>query len=68
MPDSARKPLAILATLALLALWIIAVASLSGPIAALPRWLQPVIYIIAGVAWVFPLRPVFRWMNTPPQA
>ncbi|MBB4658570.1 DUF2842 domain-containing protein [Parvularcula dongshanensis] len=24
-----------------------------------------VFYVVAGTAWAFPLKPVFRWMNSP---
>lgn len=51
-------------------IWITAYAvgftSFSADLNALPRWLQLIVYIIAGVAWIFPLRPLFRWMNSSP--
>lgn len=33
----------------------------------LPPWilLHALVYMIAGIAWVFPLRPLMRWMNRP---
>lgn len=53
--------------LAWLAVYIVGVASLSGMVGALPRWAQLVFYMLAGIAWVFPLRPLFRWMNRTPR-
>lgn len=31
----------------------------------LPLWAQLVYYAIAGVVWVFPLKPLFGWMRKP---
>ena len=59
-----RKPIAMLLLLLWLSIWIIGVATLSNHLNALPRWLQPVAYIIAGIGWIFPLKPLFHWMNT----
>lgn len=61
-----RKPVAIIICLAFLLAYIIAVASLSGPLNTLPRWAQLPVYVVAGFAWAFPLRPVLRWMNSAP--
>ncbi len=61
-----RKLVAIGLCLAWLAIYIVLVATLSGPVSALPRWLQPLFYIIAGLAWIVPIRPLFRWMNRIP--
>lgn len=29
----------------------------------LPTWAELIYYAIAGVIWVFPLKPLFGWMN-----
>jgi len=58
-----RKLIAMGGFLVWLAVYIVAVASLSEQVAAMPRSLQLVFYLVAGIAWVFPLRPLFRWMN-----
>ena len=30
---------------------------------------DPLFYVVAGIGWVFPLRPLFLWMNAnqPPE-
>ena len=61
-----RKLIAILIFFVFITAYIVLIASFSGAIAALPVWFQPVIYIVAGIAWIFPLRPLFRWMNSGP--
>ncbi|MEM7767367.1 MAG: DUF2842 domain-containing protein [Pseudomonadota bacterium] len=63
-----RKLVAIALFLAWLLIYIIGVASLSSPINAWPRWVQLAFYITAGIAWIFPLRSLFRWMNRGPES
>lgn len=60
-----RKAVASLALLVFLAVYIILVGSLSGHLAGLPALVQLLVYVLAGFLWVLPIRPLFRWMNTP---
>ena len=64
-----RKPVAMLAMLAWLVIYVVAVGSLSGQIGALSGWLQMPLYILAGTLWILPLKPLFAWMNAvePPE-
>jgi Protein of unknown function (DUF2842) len=59
-----RKPVGIFAILALIAVWTIIVASASTWIGMLPILVQAVIYLIAGIIWILPLRPLLMWMET----
>jgi len=59
-----RKPAGIFAIIALIIIWAALVASLAGRVGEWPVLLQAVFYLIAGIAWVFPLRPLLRWMET----
>jgi hypothetical protein len=52
------------AILGLIALLAIVVGSLSPWIGQLHIILQTVVYLIAGVAWIAPLKPLLRWMET----
>ena len=63
-----RKPIAALILLAWMAVWIVGAVTLGGKIAGSPRWMQLGFYVVAGIGWIFPLRPLFAWMNrgTPP--
>ena len=58
-----RKPVASLIMLAFIVLYIVMVGTFSGMIDAWPRWAQLVFYVIAGFAWILPLKPLFAWMN-----
>jgi uncharacterized membrane protein YuzA (DUF378 family) len=59
-----RKPAGIFAILGLIGIWAALVVSLSGIVGQWPVLLQAVFYLIAGIAWVFPLKPLLRWMET----
>lgn len=32
------------------------------------RWTDFIFFLVAGVAWAFPLKPVMMWMNRPKDA
>lgn len=65
IPDpTLRKPLGILMILAMIAIWIILIASFSSAIGTLPILAQAAVYLIGGVAWILPLGPVLKWMET----
>jgi hypothetical protein len=40
------------------------VASFFGAIGALPSVLQMLVYVLAGLAWIFPAKPIMRWIVT----
>lgn len=65
MTPSWRKPVGMLAILALIAVWCVAVASLSPWVGAWPWWLQLPFYAAAGVAWLWalPLKRLLFWME-----
>ncbi|HXG80760.1 MAG TPA: DUF2842 domain-containing protein [Sphingomicrobium sp.] len=59
-----RKPFGIFVILALIAAWAALVVSLSGTVGQWPALLQAIFYLSAGIAWVLPLKPLLRWMET----
>jgi hypothetical protein len=63
MNPSWRKPAGAFAILLLIGGWTVAVVSLSGPIGRLPTPVQAIVYLIAGVVWILPLRPLLVWME-----
>ena len=60
-----RKVVTSLGLLAFIAAWIVAAGTIGTWLSDKNDWLQLVFYVFAGVAWVIPLRPLLRWMNTP---
>lgn len=59
-----RKPAGIFAILALIAIWAMVVVSLSGMVSQWPILVQAIFYLVAGIAWILPLKPLLRWMET----
>lgn len=59
-----RKPAGTLAILLLILVWVVLVASFSAQIGALPILVQLMIYVVLGIVWITPLKPLLRWMET----
>ena len=59
-----RKPAGIFGILALIAVWAILVASLADEVSKWPVLVQAIFYLVAGIAWVLPLKPLLNWMET----
>ncbi|MEO1014925.1 MAG: DUF2842 domain-containing protein [Pseudomonadota bacterium] len=65
MPPRVKKLIGLAALLPYLGAYMLGAIVLAD---ALPRhWAAQLVYfMIAGVAWVLPLRPILRWMEAPP--
>jgi Protein of unknown function (DUF2842) len=63
MEPSIRKPLGVLAICVLIAVWAGLVIAASPWIGRLPWWAQAVVYLITGVVWILPLKPLLAWME-----
>ena len=59
-----RKPAGMLLILAIIAVWAVLVASLAHWIGMLPALIQAVIYVILGIIWIAPMKPLLLWMET----
>ncbi|WP_242139211.1 DUF2842 domain-containing protein [Sphingomonas sp. TREG-RG-20F-R18-01] len=66
MTPSWRKPVGMLAILALVTIWCVLAASLSGVVGKWHPLLQALYYLVAGIAWIWvlPLRRMLAWMET----
>ena len=64
MTPSWRKPFGTLLILALIALWCVVVASLSDTIGGLHWVAQAAFYLVTGIVWILPMRPLLVWMET----
>jgi len=57
-----RAPVGILLILLLIAAWSVAAVTLAGLIEGAPWPVLLLFYIVAGIGWVLPLKPLLRWM------
>ena len=64
MTPSWRKPVGAFAIIGLIVLWAVLVASLSGWVGDWPVLVQGVYYLVTGLIWIAPLRPLIRWIET----
>ena len=66
MPRRARMLIGTVGMLAFIIVYApVAMALADSRIAEAPRLVQTVLYCILGIAWVFPLMPLIRWMERP---
>jgi hypothetical protein len=59
-----RKPAGMLLILAIIIVWAGIVASFSGTIGQWPALVQLPVYVVAGLIWNAPMKPLLRWMET----
>ncbi|EZP57522.1 MULTISPECIES: DUF2842 domain-containing protein [Sphingomonas] len=64
MTPSWRKPAGVLLIIALIGLWSAIIVSASGVVGGWAWWLQLPFYLIAGIVWIVPMKPLLLWMET----
>jgi len=63
MTPSWRKPAGMLLIMAIIIVWAMLVASLSGVVGQWHWVLQLGFYVVAGIVWITPMKPLLRWME-----
>ena len=58
-----RQPAGMFLFLALIAGWTAIVVSLSPWVGTWPVLVQAIFYLVAGIIWIAPLKPLLRWME-----
>ena len=61
---SARKISGIILIIALILVWAGLVVSLAPFVGKWPVLVQAPFYLVMGIAWIAPLKPLLRWMET----
>jgi len=61
---SKRKLAGIALILLLIALWAAFVASFAPIVGRWPILVQAPFYLFMGIAWIIPLKPLIRWIQT----
>ncbi len=64
MTPSWRKPAGVLAILALITIWAALIASASALINSWHWAFQALFYLVSGMIWIAPLKPLLLWMET----
>ena len=64
MSPPARKLSGIAIILLLILIWAALVASLAPIIGNLPILVQGAFYLVMGIVWISPLKPLIRWTET----
>ena len=64
MQPNWRRGAGIAAILLLILLWAVIVASFSRTVGQWPVLVQALFYLIVGIAWIAPLKPLLRWSQT----
>lgn len=59
-----RKPVGMLLILAIIAVWCVLVVSLSATVGGWHWLAQLAFYVVTGIVWITPLKPLLRWMET----
>jgi protein-S-isoprenylcysteine O-methyltransferase Ste14 len=63
-PPSLRKVAAAGLIVLLILVWALLVAVVAPYIARWPVLVQALFYLIVGIAWIIPLKPLLRWSET----
>jgi hypothetical protein len=59
-----RKPAGMFAILGLIAGWAVLIGTFSEQIGEWPFLAQLLFYVVTGIIWIFPARPILVWMET----
>ena len=61
---SSRKLAGIALILLLIVVWAAFVAKLAQLVGGWPILVQAVFYLVMGIVWIIPLKPLVRWIET----
>lgn len=59
-----RQLVGIFGIIAWIIVWAVIVASFSTTVGNWPVLVQAIFYLVVGLVWITPLKPVLRWMET----
>lgn len=58
-----RMPAGVLAMLVWIVAWTMLASEAISRLEPLPQWARALLYCVAGIVWILPLRPLMVWMN-----
>ena len=59
-----RKGAGIAAILLLILFWAVLIATFASTVGRWPIFVQALCYLVVGIAWIAPLKPLLRWSQT----
>jgi hypothetical protein len=59
-----RKPAGMFLILLLITIWAVLVATLADLIDGVPWPVEALFFLVAGIVWILPLKPLLQWMET----
>ena len=59
-----RKPVGVIGIILYIIIYALLIAALADWLQGLPRLVELLVYAVAGLAWILPLKPFLLWMNT----
>ena len=59
-----RKGAGIATIILLILLWAVLIATFASTVGRWPVLVQALFYLVVGIAWIAPLRPLLRWSQT----
>ena len=66
-PPSARVAAGVALIMLLIVFWAAFVAILAPTVGKWPIAVQALFYLFMGIAWIIPLKPLIRWMQSDPR-
>lgn len=63
MKPTMRKPVGMISILLIIAIWSVIIINIADYILMLPLFIQFAFFLIAGIVWIFPVRPILVWME-----
>lgn len=67
MARSQRRIVASVVLLAFISVWIWGAGTIGTMLATAPKWMTLTFFVVAGIGWILPLKPLFSWMNSAPE-
>ncbi len=64
MSPSWRKPVGMIAILLLITIWCAVILSFAATVGGWHPLAQLAFYLVTGIIWITPLKPLLRWMET----
>jgi predicted membrane channel-forming protein YqfA (hemolysin III family) len=59
-----RPTVGIFMIMGVIAIWALLIASLADVVGRWPGLAQLLFYVVAGLIWILPLKPIMRWSET----